>query len=348
MVMDAQEVEALINSKERILVIQTAFLGDALLTLPMLEKLKQKYSLAILDVLAIPATQEIFSASPYIDNVIVMDKKEKQKGLRALNKFIGELRKNSYTKIYSPHRSFRSAYITLKLGAGDSYGFDNSNFKYAYKHLIRYKQKCHEVQRNLLLIGENIEGESWKIIPRICFNDKVKTNVKKNLMENHIQEDFIAVAPGSVWETKKYPEEKYIELTKLLSGNGEHVVLIGGKEDVTLCDDISSNVGSTVKNLAGKLSVIETIFFLKSSKLLISNDSAPTHMGMCADIPVLTIFCSTIPEFGFYPYNKKSSYSSYNDLDCKPCGIHGYRECPIGTFDCANNLLPEKIMQKII
>ncbi len=92
-------MEALNNSKERILVIQTAFLGDALLTLPMLEKLKQKYSLAILDVLAIPATREIFSASPYIDNVIVMDKKGKQKGLRALNKFIRELRKNSYTKI---------------------------------------------------------------------------------------------------------------------------------------------------------------------------------------------------------------------------------------------------------
>ena len=341
-------METLNNSKERILVIQTAFLGDALLTLPMLEKLKQKYPLAILDVLAIPATREIFSASSCIDNVIVMDKKGNQKGFRALNKFIRELRKNSYTKIYSPHRSFRSAYITLKLGADDSYGFDNSNFKYAYKHLIRYEQKYHEVQRNLLLIGENIEGESWKIIPRICINDEVKKNVKKILLENHMQENFIAIAPGSVWETKKYPKEKYIEVIKLLSGNDEHVVLIGGKEDITLCDDISLNAGSTVKSLAGKFSIIETIFFLKSAKLLICNDSAPTHMGTCADIPVLTIFCSTVPEFGFYPYNKKSSFLSYDDLDCKPCGIHGYRKCPIGTFDCANNLSPEEIIQKLL
>lgn len=341
-------MEALNNSKERILVIQTAFLGDALLTLPMLEKLKQKYSSAILDVLAIPTTREIFSASSYIDNVIVMDKKGKQKGLRALNKFIRELRKYSYTKIYSPHRSFRSAYITLKLGVRDSYGFDNSSFKYAYRHLIKYEQKYHEVQRNLLLAGENTEGESWKIIPGICFNNEVKKNVKKILLENHIQENIIAIAPGSVWETKKYPKEKYIEVIKLLSGYDEHFVLIGSNEDVKLCDDISSSAGSTVKSLAGKFSVIETIFFLKSAKLLISNDSAPTHMGMCADIPVLTIFCSTVPEFGFYAYNKKSSFLSYDDLECKPCGIHGYRECPIGTFDCANNLLPEKIVQELL
>jgi len=341
-------VEALNNSKERILVIQTAFLGDALLTLPMLEKLKQKYSSAILDVLAIPATREIFSASSYIDNVIVMDKKGKQKGLRALNKFIRELRKYSYTKIYSPHRSFRSAYITLKLGVRDSYGFDNSNFKYAYKHLIRYEQKYHEVQRNLLLIGENIRGESWKVIPSISFNKEMNKNVNNILLENHIQENFIAIAPGSVWETKKYPKEKYIEVIKLLSGYDEHFVLIGSSEDVKLCDDISSSAGSTVKSLAGKFSVIETILFLKSAKLLISNDSAPTHMGMCADIPVLTIFCSTVPEFGFYAYNKKSSFLSYDDLECKPCGIHGYRECPIGTFDCANNLLPEKIVQELL
>ena len=55
----------------------------------------------------------------------------------------------------------------------------------------------------------------------------------------------------------------------------------------------------------------------------------------CVQIyPVLTIYCSTVPEFGFYPYNKKSSYISFNDLNCKPCGIHGYEKCPIKSFDC--------------
>jgi heptosyltransferase-2 len=67
---------------------------------------------------------------------------------------------------------------------------------------------------------------------------------------------------------------------------------------------------------------------------------------MCADIPVLTIYCSTIPQFGFYPYNKKSDYISFDDLICKPCGIHGFSKCPLDTFDCAKLLVPNLVIEK--
>ena len=97
---------------------------------------------------------------------------------------------------------------------------------------------------------------------------------------------------------------------------------------------------------AGEFSFIETIELLKSSSLLICNDSAPTHLGVCADIPVLTIYCSTVPQFGFYPYNMKSDYISYDNLSCKPCGIHGYSSCPLGTFDCAKLLVPDLVIEK--
>ena len=66
---------------------------------------------------------------------------------------------------------------------------------------------------------------------------------------------------------------------------------------------------------------------------------------MCVDIPVLTIYCSTVPQFGFYPYNSKSKYISFSDLECKPCGIHGYSKCPLNTFDCAKLLKPETVLQ---
>ena len=68
---------------------------------------------------------------------------------------------------------------------------------------------------------------------------------------------------------------------------------------------------------------------------------------MIADIPTLTIYCSTIPQFGFYPYNKKSDYLSFNELNCKPCGIHGHDKCPINTFDCGYKLMPEMVIEKI-
>lgn len=330
-----------------ILVIQTAFLGDAILTLPMIQELKKKNSESILDVLANPSTEIIFSSSSYVDNVIVIDKREKHKSIKRLNNFIKELREKSYSIIYSPHRSFRSAYITIKLGVRETYGFDNSSFKYAYKNIVKYKQTDHEVQRNLELIGEDTKDKSWKISPEIIIAETEKEKVTDILSSNKIDTEFIAVAPGSVWETKRYPKEYYSEVIKSLIAKNEKVVLIGGENDKLLCDEIAFNTNDKVKNLAGEFSVTETIQLLGSAKLLITNDSAPTHMGMCADIPVLTIYCSTAPGFGFYPYNNKSRYLSYDKLDCKPCGIHGYNECPVKSFDCGYKLIPKDILKEV-
>ncbi|GMR25622.1 MAG: glycosyltransferase family 9 protein [Ignavibacteria bacterium] len=332
---------------ENILVIQTAFLGDAILTLPMIQELKKKISDYRLDVLAIPSTERIFSSSPFVDEVIVIDKSVKHKSIRGLNNFIKELRKKSYSKIYSPHRSLRSAYITIRLEVKETYGFDNSNLKYAYKNIIKYKQTDHEVQRNLELIGENTEDKNWKILPEITIDETEKEKVRDFLLSNKIEAEFIAIAPGSVWETKRYPKEYFSEFIKSLVAKNEMVLLIGGENDKSLCNEIVYNLNDKVKNLAGKFSVTETIHLLKSAKLLITNDSAPTHMGMCADIPVLTIYCSTVPEFGFYPYNNKSRYLSYDKIDCKPCGIHGYRECPVKSFGCGYKLLPEDILIEV-
>ena len=330
-----------------ILVIQTAFLGDAILTLPMIQELKKKNSESKLDVLAIPSTEIIFSSSPYVDDVIVIDKKVKHKSIKGLNNFIKELREKSYSIIYSPHRSFRSAYITFRLGVRETYGFDNSSLKYAYKNIVKYKQTDHEVQRNLELIGENSKDKSWNILPEIIIDETEKKKVTDFLSSNKIDAKFIAVAPGSVWETKRYPKEYFSELIKSLAAKNEKVVLIGSENDNLLCNEIANNLNDNVKNLAGEFSVTETIQLLRNAKLLITNDSAPTHMGMCADIPVLTIYCSTVPGFGFYPYNNKSRFLSYDKLECKPCGIHGYRECPVKSFDCGYKLIPEDILKEV-
>jgi heptosyltransferase-2 len=214
-----------------ILVIQTAFLGDAILTLPMIQELKKKNSECKLDVLAIPTTARIFSSSPYVDDVIVIDKKVKHKSIKGLNNFIKELKKKSYSKIYSPHRSLRSAYITMRLGAKETFGFDNSSLKYAYKNIVKYKQADHEVKRNLELIGENTEDNSWKISPGIRIDETEKEKVTDFLSSNKIDEEFIAVAPGSVWETKRYPKKNFSEVIKSLIAKNEKVVLIGGDDD---------------------------------------------------------------------------------------------------------------------
>ena len=332
---------------EKILIIQTAFIGDAILTLPMIQKLKEKIPNCEIDVLAIPSTVEIFSSSPYIHEVIVIDKKGKHKSFISLLNFIKELKKKNYNRIYSPHRSFRSAFITMKLDVKETFGFSNSSMRHVYKNLIEYKPQHHEVQRNLDLIDFEYTNSDWKISPEIKIDEDIKVKINEFCKSNNIKKDFSVIAPGSIWNTKKYPVDNFEEAISHLIKKDFSIVLIGSEKEKILCDNLANKFDGKVTSSAGMFSLIEVVELLKKAKILISNDSAPTHLGMCADIPVLTIYCSTLPEFGFYPYNKKSQYLSYNNLACKPCGIHGYDECPLKNFACGNNLKPSFVISKI-
>lgn len=333
---------------ERILVIQTAFIGDAVLTLPMLEKLKDMNPGCAVDVVSIPATAEIFESSPHADDVFVLDKRSAHKSIPATLKFAESLRARNYGKVYSPHRSFRSSLIVKKINPPESYGFSNSSYKRAYKTVIEYNPAAHEVRRNLDLIGWKYSDSGWQVLPHL----KVPENAVKK-MDNFFvnygpDEKIIAVAPGSVWQTKRYPEKYFSEIIGRLLEWNYTLVLIGGQSDSEICGRLATEFdGRKVYSAAGEFSLVESVEFLKRTELLICNDSAPTHLGMCADIPVVTIYCSTVTGFGFAPYNSKSTVISYDDLYCKPCGIHGYNKCPVGTFECGNNLKPEIILSKI-
>lgn len=344
MAMDAQAVEALKMNTDKILFIQTAFIGDAILSLPALQKLKEIYPECLIDVLCIPESEEIFNSSPAVNKAIVLDKKGVHKTLLSSMKLAIELKKNNYTKLYSSHRSFRTSLIVWILGINESYGFDTSVLKHVYKNLIKYNLSIHEVQRNLDLIRFNYNEINWRVKPEIKRNDFIKDKILSFMKEKGIDNNFIAIAPGSIWETKKYPKKYFEELIDYLIKKKFQIVLIGGNKDKELCASLLKNNSELIFDTSGLFSVIESIELLSYAKLIISNDSAPTHMGMAADIKVLTIYCSTVSDFGFYPYNTKSRFVSYDDLDCKPCGIHGYKECPIKTFDCGKKLEPKIII----
>ncbi|GMU95367.1 glycosyltransferase family 9 protein [Ignavibacterium album] len=329
---------------KKILFIQTAFPGDAVLALPALEKLKQLNPESQIDVLCIPSTEEIFLAAPYVDNTVVIDKRKKHKSLNSLFQFANELKSKNYDSIYSVHRSLRTSLLVLLSEVKESYGFSNASLKYVYKKVVPYELYKHEVQRNLDLIGSAYDKESWKIRPSVKFSEEVITKVN-NFLQTIETENLIAVAPGSVWATKRYPAEKWKKVISYFSEKNYSVLLIGGRDDETLCDSISENIDGKVFNAAGKFSILESINLLTHCKLLISNDSAPAHFGTSAGIKVLSIYCSTIPEFGFYPYLNGSRFVSYNGLKCKPCGIHGHNNCPLNHFNCANKLSDAEIIK---
>ena len=340
-------MEILNNSKDKILVIQTAFPGDAILSLPMIQKLSEMNRDSVIDVMCTPVTKDIFQLAPYINDLLVIDKKGKHKSIFGFIGFSRMLRKRGYNRIYSPHRSFRTAFMVLQSGTRETYGFSNSSLFHVYKYLTEYKKEHHEVQRGFDLIGYDYKDEGWKIFPEINIPQVTEQKISAFLKDNIGDSNFAVIAPGSIWETKKYPLEHFKEVIKYLILLNLKVVIIGGKEDEETGNLLANEYCGNVISAAGKFSFGESITLLKQAEILICNDSAPTHMGLCVDIPVLTLYCSTIPEFGFYPYSSKSRWISISDLDCKPCGIHGYSKCPLKHFLCGNKLAPEIVISVI-
>lgn len=328
---------------EKILVVQTAFPGDAILTLPAIQHLKEKNPDSEIDVVANPQTEEIFHHSKSVNRVYVLDKKKSYKKFSALKKFAIQLQQGNYSKIFSFHRSLRSSLLTYFTRVRDTVGFETSSFSFLYDTRRGYDTKIHEALRNIRLVDTDFNGMIPP--PQIYSTDAMKDEIQNYLNENKLT-NFIALAPGSVWETKKYPREKFLEIIEWCSQKNIQVCLIGSGAEVELCSQLSAN-GANVFNAAGKFSIVGSVELLRHAAVLVTNDSAPTHMGMAANIPVITIYCSTVPEFGFYPYNQKSSFVSLQGIFCKPCGIHGHDFCPLGSFKCGNDLSSRLVINDI-
>lgn len=329
---------------EKILIIQTAFLGDAILTLPMIQKLKEIFPESQIDVVAIPKTKEIFSASVFVNKVYAFEKRGVHKTFFGLRKFAKSLKNEKYTRLYSPHRSLRTSLLVLLTGIKETYGFSSSEFKFVYKNIVHYESGRHEVQRNLDLIGFRYDDLSWKIKPIIKedFSDNVK-----NLLNLANGRRVACAAIGSIWATKKYPIEYYLEIIKFLIKEKYFVILVGGEDDKAESKNLADRIEEGIISASGNLGLRESVALLSRSALLICNDSAPAHLGQAANVKTVMLYCSTVPGFGFSPYLPGSFYLSYNDLKCKPCGIHGFKKCPINTFECAKQLTPELVIKKI-
>jgi len=327
---------------QKILIIQTAFPGDAILTLPLIQVLKKRDSKNHIGVVSIPATADVFNASPYVDEVFVLDKRGKHKSIASVIKFAKIFKNSGYTSIITPHRSLRTAMLVYFSGIKNSTGFSNSTLPIVFTNIIKYDKAAHEVERNLSLI--DYHGD-WRIIPELQVESGEGSRVTE--IVNKYPGKKVAIAPGSVWETKKYPEEYFATIASAIQAKGYTVFLIGGKTDWDLCERIRGNSKKNIINISGEFSIPGTVELLRHVEFIISNDSAPSHMGTAAGTKVYTIYCSTVPSFGFYPYMEGSGSIGLDDVRCKPCGIHGYKKCPEGHFDCGRKLTPLLTLSKI-
>lgn len=336
---------------ERILVLQTAFLGDVILTLPLVQVLKKTFSTSKIDIMTIPRAAELLQNHPDIYNIVQYDKREKESGLRGFINKVQEIKIQNYQVAFVPHRSMRSAALVKLAKIPIRVGFHNSTGRMFYNKVVRYDNSLHEIDRNLRLLSAIGVDFKQKEYPRLYPSGNDKNVVSDILKSNNLISPFsnlIAIAPGTVWNTKRWLIERFIILAKRLIESNNSIVLIGGKEDSSLCEKISEAVNNpNIFSLSGKLTILQSAELIHKCKALVCNDSAPMHLAVAVKTPVVSIFGATIPEFGFAPNGEHDQIVEIKSLDCRPCSIHGGDKCPIKTFDCMERITVDMVYEKV-
>ncbi len=326
---------------QKILVIQTAFIGDVVLATAILEKLHVQYPDASIDMMVRKGNESLFTEHPFLHRVLIWDKKKSK--YAHLFSLLKQIRKNRYDILINVQRFAASGFLTAFSKAKQTIGFDKNPFSFLFSDVIRHvvgktDHTLHEIERNQRLIKSFTDTVAAR--PRLYPSAKDIQSVSK-----WTDRKYICLAPASVWFTKQFPADQWKDLVNNLPGDIT-VYLLGAPGDHALCEKIcSGSQHSFVINLAGKLNFLQSAALMKGAVMNYVNDSAPMHFASSVNAPVAAVYCSTIPAFGFGPLSDNSHIIEVAEpLHCRPCGLHGKKVCPLGHFNCARQITRQQLL----
>lgn len=354
------------------LIVQTAFLGDVLLGIPFFKALRQDYPTHSLVLLCRKGVGSFFKDTGLVDDVIEVDKKDKTSWAIAKER----TRSEYFDLIFCPHESFRSARFVASLKANQKIGFKRFFNLFIFDKRVRRPLEAPEALRQLALLGSvnpkwnslrdsfvysqsglggqskdglvPVPEEASMTVPEIVQIRRARETGDKMaaVLESlpavleplaNVQEPIVVLAPGSVWRTKQWTKEGFIQAgQKFAKDDGALIVIMGSKDEKSLCDEIAGAIPNSL-SLAGRTSLIESAKLLALADLLICNDSGAMHLGATADVPMISVFGPTVLEFGYRPWSNRARVVQV-PLACRPCGKHGAQKCPIGTHACMRDV----------
>ena len=309
------------------LVIQTAFLGDVILSTPLLSALAEQHG--PVDVVTTPLAAPLLETHPAVRQVFPYDKRQADRGWQGLRTLANRLREQRYIRAYLPHRSLRTAALALLARIPSRIGYAGS-WSFLYTEARTKPRTGHETDRLLALAN----GASGVYPPQLR-----PTPEDERVAAGLIDGDFVALAPGSIWGSKRWPY--YAELAASLA-KLTGLVVVGGRDDVELGDEICSaaqgGAGRPAVNACGKLTLRQSAALIGRAALLVTNDSAPLHLATAMGTPVVALFGPTVTEFGFGPLRPGDAALGVDELRCRPCSPHGPPACPLGHHRCMRDL----------
>jgi heptosyltransferase II len=325
----------------KILLVQTAFIGDIILSAPLVARLGAIHPGAELWLLTTGGGAELFRADPRLAGIITFDKRGRERGVLGTLRKARELRSHGFDLVYSLHRSARTAILLYLAGIPRRIGFDDAKGAFLYTER-RARRGAHEVQRKLSLVGEEAEpGKPGLLTLHPPPLEQCAEEVRDWLAD---ERPYAVLAPGSAWETKQWSAEGFRETGAALAERGFRIAVVGAPNELAQAGRVCGEGDPRFTNWAGRTTLGEMLRLVEGASLVVCNDSMVLHLASSFGTPVVAAFCATSPSFGFGPWNANGRVVERTDLACKPCRPHGGRRCPTGTWACSRGLSAEPVL----
>ncbi len=359
----------MLGARKQVLIVQTAFLGDLLLSVPLLKNLRLSIPQCEIHLVCRKGLSPLFLELGLIDHGYEIQKKNSQ----SYQSVVENTRGTFFDLILSPHESFTSGRLVKKLKSPVKIGFSSWwNFLFFHERIQR-DLALPEALRQLSLLENRIpdlkaklrsfkkmqisfekihpgklapvpEWASPEIELKLPFSD-IKTQLVSDLGSHFsLPDQFVCLFPGSVWATKQWTPEGFVEIGNRYSQEGKAILIMGGPGEESLGERVASQIPGSL-NLVNRTSLMQTLVILKSASLVVTNDSAGQHLAALVLAPTLSIFGPTVLKFGYRPWNSKAMVIERKDLLCRPCGKHGHQQCPLGTHECMKSIRAKEVYE---
>ncbi|MCK5028927.1 MAG: glycosyltransferase family 9 protein [Bacteroidales bacterium] len=323
-------------NKIKFLILRFSSIGDIVLTSPVVRNIKEQVENAEIHYLTKPQFKSIVESSPYVDQVHVLKRSEKET--------IRELKLMHFDYIIDLHRNIRTAKFKNRLRI-ISFSFDKLNKEKWL--LVNFKKNkmpnIHIVDRYMETLKvfdiKNDEKGLDYFIPE-------KDEVNLAGISEDLKDGFVGVVVGAFHNTKKLTKEKIISICKKLE---KPILLLGGQENRDEAEEIKNGVGNNIYNTCGEYNINQSASLVKQANVILTPDTGLMHIASAFKKKIISVWGNTVPEFGMYPYlpHPDSEIMEIKGLKCRPCTKIGFKECPKKHFRCINDLDEGCIVKKI-
>lgn len=331
-------------------VAQSSFLGDVILTTPLLHGLRAVLQPRRLTMIVRPEAAPLVAHHPCVDAVVIDDKRGSERGPAGVVRMARRLAGEGVDVAVAPHRSLRTAIVLALAGIRRRTGFADSPGATLYHERVFRDRSRHAVERTLALLQPfGAAPDDHCRPPDLAAGVAAEAAAQRLLAERGLDDGraLYGVCPGSIWPTKRWTVEGYAGLVRALrAGRHATALLLGGGADADLARAIERQAGGGVVNLVGALELGTFVALAARLRVVIANDSAPMHVAVACGTPVVAIFCATTPAQGYGPYRARAEVVEA-DLECRPCSRHGTRRCPRATEDCMRLIRVERVLEAV-